>query len=63
MTRIATEHEADEVAAALHAEMPWMARATEEVWHGLRASARDGLPGLRFNPLILVGALRRSILT
>ncbi|SHF29770.1 hypothetical protein SAMN05444279_1261 [Ruegeria intermedia] len=40
VTRIVTEHEADEIAAALHAEMPWMARATEEVWHGLRASAR-----------------------
>ena len=55
MSRIETEHEADEIAAALHAEMPWMARATEEVWHGLRASAREGLPGLRFSPLVLVG--------
>ncbi|MFC3117791.1 AAA family ATPase [Jhaorihella thermophila] len=56
VTRIVTEHEADEIAAALHAEMPWMARATEEVWHGLRASARDGLPGVRFAPLVLNGA-------
>ena len=55
VSRITTEHEADEIAAALHAEMPWMARATEEVWHGLRASARDGLLGARFNPLVLVG--------
>ena len=53
---IATEHEADEIAAALHAVMPWMSRATEAVWHGLRASARNGLPGLRFNPLVLVGS-------
>jgi len=56
VARVATEHEADEIAAALHAEMPWMAPATEAVWHGLRASAREGLPGLRFNPLVLVGS-------
>lgn len=53
---IATEHEADEIAAALHTEMPWMPPATEVVWQGLRASARHGLPGLRFNPLVLVGS-------
>lgn len=53
---IATEHEADEIAAALHAEMPWMAPATEAVWQGMRTSAREGLPGLRFNPLVLVGS-------
>ncbi|MEJ6390577.1 AAA family ATPase [Gymnodinialimonas ulvae] len=56
VAHVATEHEADEIAAALHAEMPWMAPATEEVWRGLRASARDGLPGVRFNPLVLVGS-------
>jgi hypothetical protein len=50
---IATEHEADEIAARLHAEMPWMGRATEEVWHGPRASARNGDPDARFEPLIL----------
>lgn len=44
VANIATEHEADEIAAALHAEMPWMAPATEAVWHGLRASARGELP-------------------
>lgn len=56
VAKITTEHEADEIAAALHAEMPWMAPATEAVWHGLRASAREGLPGVRFNPLVLVGS-------
>ncbi|WP_417526240.1 AAA family ATPase [Marinovum sp.] len=55
VARIMTEHEADEIAAALHEEMPWMAPATEVVWNGLKASARDGLPGLRFHPLVLVG--------
>ncbi|MEP1539178.1 MAG: AAA family ATPase [Paracoccaceae bacterium] len=56
VTHIHTEHKADEIAAALHAEMPWMGPATEEVWHGLRRSAREGLPGVRFNPLVLVGS-------
>jgi hypothetical protein len=56
IARLTTEHEADEIAAALHEEMPWMSPATEALWHGLRASAREGLPGLRFNPLILVGS-------
>lgn len=55
VTRITTEQEADEIATALHAEMPWMAPATEAVWHGLRASTREGLPGVRFAPLILNG--------
>ncbi|WP_254436602.1 AAA family ATPase [Ruegeria arenilitoris] len=32
-----------------------MAPATEAVWHGLRASAREGLPGVRFTPLVLNG--------
>ena len=44
VVRVATEHEADEIAAALHSEMPWMAPATEAVWHGLRICAR-GLRG------------------
>ena len=56
VTKIETEHEADEIAARLHAEIPWMAPATEAVWRGLRASAREGLTGIRFEPLILVGS-------
>ncbi|MEL7281500.1 MAG: AAA family ATPase [Pseudomonadota bacterium] len=56
VAQVATEHEADEIAAALHEEMPWMGPATEVVWHGLRAAARDGLPGARFSPLVLVGS-------
>jgi adenylate kinase family enzyme len=55
VSRIANEHEADVIAAALHCEMPWMARATEEVWLGMRRSVRDDLPGVRFNPLVLNG--------
>lgn len=56
VSRIVTEHEADEIAAALHAESPWLAPATEAVWHGLRTSARNGLAGIRFDPLVLVGS-------
>lgn len=56
ITKTHSEHEADEVSASLHAEMPWMGPATEAVWHGLRASAREGLPGVRFPPLVLVGS-------
>mgnify|MGYP003674209253 CR=1 FL=1 len=35
---------ADEVAAKLHEDMPWMGRATEYVWHALRRSAQRGEP-------------------
>ncbi|QOL80854.1 P-loop NTPase family protein [Pseudooceanicola spongiae] len=56
IARIMTEHEADEIAAALQEEMPWMAQAKDVFSHGLRASACEGLPGLRFNPLALVGS-------
>lgn len=52
---IASEHRADELAAALHAEMPWMAPATEVVWHAMRRSVREGWPGLRLPPILLDG--------
>jgi hypothetical protein len=45
---------ADEVAAKLHADMPWMARATEYVWHSLRRSAQRGEP-VQIRPVILNG--------
>ncbi|WP_179381609.1 hypothetical protein [Jannaschia marina] len=57
VNRIEIEHDADEIAAALYDEMSWMSVATEVVWHGLRDSARRGLAGLRFPPMILVGRL------
>ncbi len=55
LVTIPTEHRADEIAAALHADMPWMAPATETVWHAMRRSVREGDPGLRLPPLLLVG--------
>lgn len=52
---VTSEHQADELAAALHAEFPWMAQATEAVWNGMRNSARRGDRGLRLPPLLLDG--------
>lgn len=49
-----TEHWADEVAADLHAAMPWMAPATEHVWLAPRRAARRGGP-VAFPPLMLNG--------
>ena len=47
-------HWADEVAASLHDDMPWMGRATEYVWHALRRSAQRGEP-ITLRPVILNG--------
>lgn len=49
------EHRADELAAALHAEFPWMGPATETVWHAMRRSVQRGDPGLRLPPILLDG--------
>ncbi|UWQ54720.1 AAA family ATPase [Leisingera caerulea] len=48
------EHWVDETVSALHAEMPWMAAATNEVWRALRqnASSKDTI---RLPPLLLSG--------
>jgi hypothetical protein len=37
---IDSEHRADEIAAAIHAEMPWMAAATDFLWKAMRRSVR-----------------------
>ncbi|SDF24021.1 ATPase family associated with various cellular activities (AAA) [Celeribacter baekdonensis] len=52
---VETEHRADEIASCLHTEMPWMAPATERLWHDMRASVRNGDLGPRLRPLLLVG--------
>ncbi|MYE58584.1 MAG: AAA family ATPase [Alphaproteobacteria bacterium] len=49
-----SEDRADEIAAALHEEMPWMAPATEVAWHAFRRSGRLGEP-VRLGPMVLVG--------
>lgn len=53
---VETEHQADEIAAAIHTEMPWMGSATELVWQDMRTSVRNGDPAPRLRPLLLVGA-------
>jgi hypothetical protein len=55
LSRVTSEHHADELAAKLHAEFPWMAPATETVWHAMRRSVRSGYPGLRLPPMLLDG--------
>jgi len=55
LARIASEHQADELAARLHDEMPWMAPETEYAWHAIRRSVREGRPGFRLPPVILNG--------
>jgi len=55
LARLASEHQADELAASLHAEFPWMGLATEALWHALRQSVRTGDVGLRVPPMLLDG--------
>lgn len=55
VSRVPTEHDADVLAATLHEEMPWMGPATEHIWHALRKSVREDLPGFQFAPLLLLG--------
>lgn len=45
---------ADQIAANLHEEMPWMAPATEHVWHALRLAAQRGEP-VTLRPVLLNG--------
>lgn len=50
----ASEHEADELAAALLNELPWMGAAIEPLWRDMRVSARQER-GLHFRPILLDG--------
>lgn len=54
LAMVRTEHWADEVAADLHADMPWMGPATEYAWHALRRAARRG-EAIHMRPVILNG--------
>ncbi|MBB3995500.1 hypothetical protein GGR95_003156 [Sulfitobacter undariae] len=56
VSRVPTEHDADVLASVLHDEMPWMAPATEHIWHALRKSVRGDQPGFQFAPLLLLGS-------
>ena len=55
LVQVVSEHRADEIASAIHSEMPWMAAATEMIWQDMRASVRNGDPAPRLRPLLLVG--------
>ena len=55
LATVKTEHQADEIAAALHDEMPWMGPATEQVWRAMPRSVREGSIGLRLPPILLDG--------
>jgi len=55
LVSVETEHRADEIASAIHAEMPWMASATEMIWQDMRTSVRNGDAAPRLRPLLLVG--------
>ncbi|WP_343501772.1 MULTISPECIES: AAA family ATPase [Roseobacteraceae] len=55
LVQIENEHRADEIAAAIHAEMPWMAMATDFLWKAMRRSVRVGAPGFRLPPVLLDG--------
>lgn len=50
-----SENHADEIAARLHAEFPWMSIATEQVWHSMLSAVRSDTQGLRIRPLLLDG--------
>lgn len=52
---IPSEHRADEIAAELHADAPWMGPANEMAWHAMRRSVREGWAGLRLPPMLLDG--------
>lgn len=55
LTTIKNEHQADNLAATLHAEMPWMSTATNYAWQAMRRSVREGHVGFRLPPVIVDG--------
>ena len=48
VVEIESEARSDKIAAALHAEMPWMAPATEVFWQTMRQSVGSGMAAFRF---------------
>ncbi|MBK5927898.1 AAA family ATPase, partial [Rhodobaculum claviforme] len=54
LVELPNPHAADTIAAAIQAEMPWMAPATTLVWHALQRAALERAP-IRIPPLLLVG--------
>lgn len=52
---IGKEHKADEIAAGIHAGMPWMAPATDLLWKSMRRSVCYGDAGFCLPPVLLDG--------
>lgn len=52
---IPSEHRADEIAANLQHEYPWMSRANDKAWQAMRRSVRRGDPAFRMPPILLDG--------
>lgn len=50
-----TEHQVDEIAAQLYAEMPWMKQVINELWLDMRHNAVKHGTGLKLRPTMLVG--------
>ncbi len=50
LVQIENEHRADEIASAIHAEMPWMTMATDFLWKAMRRSVRVGAQPHRPGP-------------
>ena len=53
--QLTSTHRADEIAATLHAEMPWMAQATTLAWNAMRENLRQGAPAMHLPQLLLDG--------
>ena len=53
LIRIRTEDQADEIAAGIHADIPWMAPATDLLWKSMRRSVRNRDSGFRLPPVLL----------
>ncbi|MBW3241716.1 AAA family ATPase [Epibacterium sp. DP7N7-1] len=56
LVELRSAHHIDEIAAALHAEFPWLAEATTHVWRSLHQNRASGRLGARFAPVLLDGA-------
>lgn len=50
-----TVHRADEIAAEMHAEFPWLDDVSTRFWQAIRCCAEDRSPGIRLPPVILDG--------
>jgi hypothetical protein len=50
-----TQHQGDELSAALHVDAPWFADVTTHIMVQLRRQISEGKVGMRLHPILLVG--------